>query len=395
MQITNKLWSRNFFLMSFSNLLMSLAFYFLIPTLPVFITEILHASKLQVGFLFASYTLAALLIRPFAGFFIDSYGRKTILLISFLIFALLFGTYALVFTAFQLLILRLMHGLSWGVTTTSFSTVVVDILPAKKRGEGLGLFGLFMTLGMAIGPLLGLAIAGAHHFERMFVIASIIAFCGFLLSAFVKYPHFKTDSTARRFAWSKLIATSSIPVSLITLLICFTYGGVVVYISLYAKEINIANSGIFFLIYAIGLAISRFFSGKIFDKFGPRKISFVGLSALVIGLIILAVFKSYTGFIAAAFILGIGFGISFPVFQAMVNHTVNIQQRGAANSTFFTAVDLGIGSGAVITGILSDYISLSNTFLIFALVTVIAIILFYTYALKKYNLQLANKDMHY
>ena len=168
-----------------------------------------------------------------------------------------------------------------------------------------------------------------------------------------------------------------------------------VYISLYAKEINIANSGIFFLIYAIGLAISRFFSGKIFDKFGPRKISFVGLSALVIGLIILALLKNYAGFIAAAFILGIGFGISFPVFQAMVNHTVNIQQRGAANSTFFTAVDLGIGSGAVITGILSDYISLINTFLIFALVTVIAIILFYTYALKKYNLQLAKKDMHY
>ena len=388
MQIPNKLWSGSFISMCFSNLLMSLAFYFLIPTLPVFITEVLHASKLQVGFIFASYTLAALLIRPFAGFFIDSYGRKTILLVSFFVFAILFGTYALVFTAFQLLMMRLLHGFTWGITTTSFSTAIVDIIPLKKRGEGLGLFGLFMTLGMAIGPMLGLAIAGNNHYDRMFIIASLFAFCGFVFASFVKYPKFKTDTFSQRFAWGKLIAPSSIPVSLIILLICFTYGGVIVYISLYAKEIKIENSGIFFLIYAIGLAISRAFSGKIFDKHGPRKISFIGLTSLIIGLILLALIKNYEGFISAAFILGLGFGITFPTFQAMINHTVSIQQRGAGNSTFFTAVDLGIGSGAVITGILSDYISLSNTFLIFSFITLIASILFYTYALKKYYIQI-------
>ena len=390
MQIQNKLWTRSFYLMCASNLLMSIAFYFLIPTLPVFITDVLHASKLQVGLIFASYTLSALLIRPFTGFFIDSYGRKTIFLISFLIFSILFGTYALVFTALQLFILRFMHGLSWGVTTTSFSTAIVDIIPTKRRGEGLGLFGLFMTVGMAIGPLLGLAIAGDNHYERMFVLAAFLAFCGFIMSSFVKYPKFKPHISAKKFAWSKLIAPSSIPVSLIILLICFTYGGVIVYISLYAKEIEIDNSGIFFLIYAIGLGISRMFSGKIFDKFGPKEISLVGLTSLVLGLTILALSKNYAGFVLAAFSLGIGFGIVFPTFQAMVNHTVPLQQRGAANSTFFTAVDLGIGLGAVITGFLSNYISLTNIFFFFAFITVISSILFYKYALKKYNIQNAD-----
>jgi len=387
MQPSGKLWTRGFYLMCGSNLLMSVSFYFLIPTLPVFITDVLHVSKLQVGFIFASYTLSALLIRPFTGYFLDGYGRKSIFLISFLVFSFLFGTYALVFTAIQLLILRFMHGLSWGVTTTSFSTAIVDIIPAKRRGEGLGYFGLFMTVGMAIGPLLGLTIAGDIHYQRMFIIAAILAFSGFMMASFVKYPVFKTEMSSKRFAWSKLIAPTSIPVSLIILLVCFTYGGVIIFISLYAREIGINNSGIFFIIYAIGLAISRVFSGKIFDRFGPEKISFVGLTSLIIGLIILAIFKSYAGFIIAAFILGIGFGITFPTFQAMINHTVPVHQRGAANSTFFTAVDLGIGLGAVITGLLSGYISLTTTFLIFAFITSVATVLFYTYALKKYKIQ--------
>ncbi|MFZ4401712.1 MAG: MFS transporter [Bacteroidales bacterium] len=392
MHIPERLWTRSFYLMSASNFLMSIAFYFLIPTLPVFITDILHASKLQVGLIFASYTLSALLIRPFAGFFLDSHGRRIILLISFFIFALLLGTYALVFSVFQLLMLRLLHGFSWGVTTTSFSTAIVDIIPAKRRGEGLGMFGLFMTIGMAIGPMLGLAISKDNHFDRMFLIAALLAMSGFVMLLFIKFPLFKTDLISKRFAWNKLIAPSSIPVSLIILLICFSYGGVIVFISLYAKEIKIDNSGIFFFIYAIGLGISRLFSGKIFDRSGPAKICFIGLTSLVLGLLILILFKNYSGFILAAFLLGIGFGITFPTMQAMVNHTVTTQQRGAANSTFFTAVDLGIGLGAVITGMLSDYISLSDSFLICALIIVIATILFYSFAMNKYKIQISDNE---
>jgi len=393
MQIPQKLWTSSFILMCGANFLMSVAFYFLIPTLPVFIMEVLHASKLQLGFIFASYTLSALLIRPFTGFFLDSYGRKNIFLFSFLGFALLLGVYAFIFTVIQLLILRLLQGFSWGATTTAFSTAIVDIIPVNRRGEGLGYFGLFMTLGMALGPLLGLTIAGENHFKKMFISAALLALSGFVLASFVKFPEFKKDKNIQYFSWKTLIDVSSIPVSFIILLICFSYGGIIIFISLYAKESGIDNSGLFFLIYAIGLGISRLFSGKIFDKSGPVKISFAGLFSLIFGIILLALLKSNIGFFLSAFLLGIGFGITFPTFQAMINHTVAIHQRGAANSTFFTAVDLGIGLGAVITGLLSDYISLSATFLICALITVIASLLFFTYALKKYKNQVKEYDV--
>ncbi len=380
-----KLWTKNFIFMCLANLLMSVAFYFLIPTLPIFLTEVLHAPKSKVGVIFASYTLAALIIRPFAGYAVDGFGRSTIYLIAFFIFSLLFGVFAAVATLTQMLILRFAHGLAWGVTTTSSSTAIVDIIPAKRRGEGLGYYGISMTIALAIGPFLGTVIAGRDNFDNMFIIAAIISLIGFIMAAMVKFPKFSSSKEKKRFEWSKLYETSSFAVSLIILLVCVSYGGVVIFISLYAKEINVDNSGIFFLVYAGGLALTRLISGKIFDKHGPKVLTLFGMIFLVSGLFVLSFVKNYNGFLTSALLIGAGFGIVFPTFQAMVNHIVDIQKRGVANSTFFTAVDLGIGLGAIISGFISDLFSLTVTFIICAIIIIIASIIFFAFTLPIYN----------
>ncbi len=380
-----KLWTKNFIFMCLANLLMSVAFYFLIPTLPIFLTEVLHAPKSKVGVIFASYTLAALIIRPFAGYAVDGFGRSTIYLIAFFIFSLLFGVFAAVATLTQMLILRFAHGLAWGVTTTSSSTAIVDIIPAHRRGEGLGYYGISMTIALAIGPFLGTIIAGKNNFETMFIIAAIISLIGFIMAAMVKFPAFSTSKEKKRFEWSKLYETSSFAVSLIILLVCVSYGGVVIFISLYAKEINVDNSGIFFLVYAAGLALTRLISGKIFDKHGPKLLTLAGMIFLITGLFVLSFIKNYNGFLTSALLIGAGFGIVFPTFQAMVNHIVDIKKRGVANSTFFTAVDLGIGLGSIISGFISDLFSLTVTFIICAIIIIIASIIFFVFTLPIYN----------
>lgn len=385
MQIANKLWTKNFILMCFANLLMSIAFYFLIPCLPVFLEKVMHAGKTQIGIVFAIYTLAALLIRPFAGYFVDSYGRSLIFLISFFIFSLIFGAFSFAVTLSQVIILRFIHGLAWGISTTSSSTVIVDLIPEKRRGEGLGYFGISMTIGLALGPYLGTIIAGNNHFDTMFFVASLLSLSGFIMASMVKFPKFNHKNLKSKFEWSKLIELSSLPVSLIILLVCVSYGGVIIFISLYAKEIKIENSGLFFLIYAIGLALSRLKSGKIFDKFGPDKICIWGFLFLISGLFILSFLKNAFGFYTSALFIGIGFGIIFPVFQAMINNTVTIHQRGVANSTFFTAVDIGIGLGAVISGFLAEKFSLSFTFIICSVIVILAAFVFYLFILPIYH----------
>ena len=101
----------------------------MLPTLPVFLTRELKIDEAQTGIILSVYTLAALLIRPFTGFFIDRYGRKLFYLPALLLFAVLFLAYPFAGIFVIMLIVRFVHGAVWGVSTTTGSTLIVDIVP--------------------------------------------------------------------------------------------------------------------------------------------------------------------------------------------------------------------------------------------------------------------------
>ena len=174
-------------------------------------------------------------------------------------------------------------------------------------------------------------------------------------------------------------------------MVMFTYGGVLSFISLYGKEIGVNNSGLFFLILSIGIGLSRVLSGKVFDLYGPKLISIIGMILLAIGFPILGFIDNPIGYHISAIILGFGFGIIMPTFQAMVNNMVDTTRRGAANSTFFTAFDLGIGFGMIGTGMLSQIIGFNKTFSLFAIFVLLALMFFLSISSKYYHNSIAKQ----
>lgn len=390
-QASDTFWTGNFVFISVSNLLMSVAFYFLIPTLPIYLETVLNVPRGYVGLVLAVYTIAALLIRPVTGLVIDRKGRKMIYLISFLLFSLLFSIYAAASTLVIMLAIRIVHGFAWGVTTTAGSTLVVDIIPPARRGEGLGIFGLSMTIAMAIGPMFGLWLSSGGNYPRLFIGASLLSLAGFILVMFVKYPKYIPPVRREGLWWKQLIEPTALPASLNYLVVMISYGGLLSFISIYASETGINNPGFFFLVYAIGIALSRLFAGRLFDRHGPFWIAVVGLLFLSAGFPVLAFIKSYYGFFISAFALGFGSGIIMPTFQAMVNNLAGPEHRGAANSTLFTALDLGIGLGMIGMGLSSAWIGLTNSFFACAVVNFGALILFVTYTQRHYFRMLQKK----
>lgn len=386
MQSKPKLWSKDFALLASANLLMAIAFYFMMPILPVYLTDKLGASKSEIGIILAFYTIATLIIRPFSGWAIDTYGRKYIYMFAYFLFSLFFIGYPLAFTVLMFMGFRFLHGLTWGVLTTSSSTIAVDIIPAARRGEGIGIFGLSMTIGMALGPMIAIFIAGDDSYKALFISAIGISLIGLLLTLVVKYPVFNSSAIRRTISVKGLIEKSSLPVSINMMIVQFTYGGVLSFIALYGKEIGVKSSGLFFLLLSIGIGFSRVSSGKIFDISGPERISILGMILLIIGFPVLALVNNSLGFHISATILGLGFGIIMPTFQAMVNNLVEPNRRGAANSTLFTCFDIGIGLGMIGTGMLSDWLGFSSTFLISSVVILLALNLFLFYTIKHYKL---------
>lgn len=383
-EVKATLWTRNFVLLSTANFLMFTAFYFLIPVLPVYISSELHGSKSMVGLILAVYTLSALLIRPLTGAAIDGLGRRLIYLVSMVVFSILFNFYILAGSIVILLVLRFIHGFTWGVTTTSGITAAVDVIPPTRRGEGIGIYGLSFTIAMAVGPLLGTVLLEAGNYHLVFIAAFLISLAGWLLALQVRYPIY-LPANGGRISTRKMLEARAMPVSLNLLILNITYGGIISFIALYARELNIANPGYFFLLYAIGVAFSRPAAGRIFDRWGPRWLIGPGACFVISGFMIITSWKSPEGFYLSAVLLGFGGGVITPTFQAMVNNLIEPGRRGAANSTLFTALDMGIGGGMVLIGFLAEITSLTVAFRSCVLIALAAIVFFFKYAYPHYK----------
>jgi MFS family permease len=282
-----------------------------------------------------------------------------------------------------MIIVRFIHGLTWGLTTTSNSTLAGDIIPADKRGEGFGYFGMMTTAGMALGPVIGSFIQEHAGYDAMFLAGFGISMVSMILAAMIRYPVYHREPGVR-FRWKNLMEGRALIPSLNLLVTSLSYGGLISFIALFGKEIGIKNPAGFFLIYSFGIIAARFTVGKAIDRNGPRRIIMICLTLLIIGFPLLALVRNAYGFYISAVILGFGNGVVWPTFQTMINNIVDQKRRGAANSTAFMAMDLGMGLGMILSGVVSQQFSIPVAFLCCAVFSAGGLVLFLRLTLPHY-----------
>ncbi len=412
MQTLEKIWNKNFTLHWLTNFLTTLGFYMLLPTLPVFAVKVLGASNSQVGYIIGFYSLTAVTIRPLAGYAFDNYGRKQVYIGALILFSIFVFSYNLATSLTFLLVLRFLHGFSWGVTTTGGGTIAADLLPSPRRGEGIGYFGLSMTIAMALGPMIGVwllgsplpflatstasgagnifsrVFLGSGNYGQLFLIAGLTAALAIVIAALVKYP--LIPLSRKSLTLNAFVESRVLPICAVMLLSTLVYGGLVSFITLYSDELGIANGGLFFLIYAIAMSLTRPIAGKQFDRRGPKIANIIGYSFLIAGYLLLAGSREIYGFLGAGILLGIGNGYVWPTLQTMVINLVEPQRRGVANSTFFSGIDIGIGLGSIVMGWIANQASIGSTFLISAFILVLPAAYLLITVLKDYEKKLAN-----
>ncbi len=382
----DKLLTPNFLKLTISNLLMAVAFYFITPIMSLFMVDIFQSKSNEVGMVMFAFSVAAIISRPFTGLLLDSLNRYRVYILSFIFFLIAFMGYPVASSFIYLLSLRFYHGLAWGAVSTSSNTIAVDLISEKRRGEGIGIFGLSMTIAMAIGPAIAIMLSMKFGYNALFYIATAFCVLGFFLVLFIKMP--KTKSSKKSFKIKKLISKPTLAVSHNVLLTQIPYGGIVTFAALYGRDIGVNNSGIFFIILSIGILFSRVISGRIFDKAGPKNIITTGIVLVIFGLILIGTYSSPIGFHISALILGVGFGIISPTFQAMANTNVSADKRGSVNSTYLTFFDLGVGIGMLLFGILFDIAGYAYTFYISAVIQIFALLVFLFVTYPKYQNQI-------
>ena len=173
------LFTPSFIAVCSANLLFFIASFMMVPVLPIYLLDGLHASKSVVGIILSAYMIGALVMRPLSGFLADQFPRKILFLVCGILFAAQFEGY-LLFNALALVgIVRALHGMSFGALSTSAATL--DVIPIAKLGTGIGLYGMMGSLAMALGPMIGMLVLEAGSYDAVFITAMGCAAGGILL----------------------------------------------------------------------------------------------------------------------------------------------------------------------------------------------------------------------
>ena len=382
--VNNKLWTRTFVTVSAANFLLFFSFYQLLPILPLFIIDKFRTDNATAGFIISLYTIGALACRPFAGFLVDTFSRKPLYFWTFFAFTLCFLGYKTVGLLPILAVVRFAHGLFFGISSTASNTVAIDALPASRRGEGIGYFGISVNLAFATGPMTGMFLYEAFGDGIVFAISTILCVIGLVLVQTLKVKP-REKKVCAPLSLDRFFLTRAVPQFANFIFVGFAYGPVTNYIAIYAGELGIGGTGWFYALIATGLILNRIMTGRLIDRGYLIHLVGSGMTLIVIAYFILAFSHSPITFFLSAFLIGTSLGLIFPGYQTMCVNLARHDQRGTANSTYLSGWDIGIGTGILVGGAMANHFGMhQQVFFVCGIALAIADIMFLTYTSRHY-----------
>lgn len=351
-----------------------------LSALPVYLRQ-LSGSDATVGLCIALGTASALFARPLAGYAADRFGRAPILLIGLILMIAAMFSYSWFPIVWVVILIRSVNGLGWGTATTLSNTVATDIIPERRLGEGMGFFSLSQSVSMALAPAIGLSIMSAFGYRAMtfFAVALLLAAC--VIASLLKYRPIAPTAEKKRF---EPFEKSALRPAIVMIFVGIPLGATLSFSALYGIELGVGNGALFLSFFAVSMFVTRPIAGRTIDRFGFHRIMYPGFAAYILSMFLLFATKSLIAFLAVALLQGLAYGMVQNGLQTMSIKNVPPLRRGAANATFFTGFDFGIGVGNLLAGVLSAAFGYANMYLFMMLPLVIGSVLYY-YLLGKRN----------
>ena len=368
------LYTFQFFILCVSQLLFSGSFNMIIPELPAYLTSL--GGEDYKGFIIALFTLTAAISRPFSGKLTDTVGRIPVMVIGTFVCVVCSLFYPLLTSVAGFMLLRLLHGFSTGFRPTASTAYVADIVPVGRRAEALGMIGVSMNLGASMFPPLGSYLAINFSPDYMFYVASFIALISILMlfglkETLVNKTPFKVSLL--KIKTNEIIEPSVMPAAIVAVCVYLNFGVLITISPDQSDFLGIENRGMLFTSFTIFSVLSRLLAGKSADHYGRIPVIKIGSIMTAISLLYLGIADSAFDIFAASGCLGFSLGIISPAVFAWVIDLSVEERRGRGTATLYIALEIGIGSGALI----SSWIYNNNdnyffrTYLFAAIVTII------------------------
>lgn len=353
---TNRLWTPTYTGLILANLGSSFIFYLLVPTMAVHATQAFGASPVEAGALASLFFVGAIGARLFGGYALERVGARRMALVAATLYLLTTLGYLVAPDLLTMMIVRTLNGLCFGFFSTAMSTAVMLVVPAHRRGEGAGFYGLGISLTIGLGPFAAITLMNGPGMTTVFWTAVACAVWMLLVLLAIRRgipglqqrpPREQRPSLA-----AQLIEIRALPIGLVAAFATMAYAGILTFLQSYTEGTPMATAATFyFLVYAGVALVTRPLVGRLQDRRGDDVIYPPALIALVAAASLMAVANAGWLLLVAAALLGLGFGSIGSAGQASAARTAPMSRTPTAVSTFYLLLDIGTGLGPILLGL--------------------------------------------
>jgi len=365
----DRLFTPRFFVMCGFSFTVFLSAFQLLPTAPFHILDLggsTFASGLFLGFLTYSSAFSA----PLTGAYADRVGSRRVLIASstaLIGFSLL---YAVITNVTLMLALVLVHGVFWSGLLSASAAYMTNLLPERRRAEGIGYWGLSTLAAVAVAPIVGFRIYN-YGWLWLCVVSAALNFVMLMIATQLHDP--SPPSTAPSERRNGFLEWRVLVVSITLALYSFGYGGITSFTALYADGSGVTPKALYLTALAIVILVTRPLFGHLGDRLGYRKVFVPCLVLIACGLGVLALGGSRGLLIASAIVFGLGFGTAYPTYVGYVMKGVSAERRGAAFGAILAAFDTGIGTGSTSMGWVIQHYGFRAAFAVAAALAALAL----------------------
>ncbi len=378
------LWSKNYTFLFLSNFFLFFGGEMLSPVLPVYISQN-GGNNMHIGLIMSIFTISAIVMRLFVVKLSDHFGKRAILIAGLIICALAACGYYIMSLLVVVFLFRVLHGIGFGAATTLYGGIVSNIIPQGRMGEGMGYFGLGITIAAAIGPFLGAMVVSSDYYSGLFLLSGGLIVISILLTKFTtagSEPKEREKKSASKIRLSDFLEVRALLPGILAMIFGISMSGLFTFLVLFGYEVNIKSIGIFFLLNSLAEFLVRPVAGKLYDRKGHFVVLVPGAVAGIAGTLLLAFSTGLPMLIASALVCGAALGALFPVLEAWTMKSVEPERRVAASATFYNFLDVGVGLGALALGAIA-HVSDYKTMYIYSSLAYVLFLIVYLVRYKK------------
>ena len=380
--VRQRILTKDFILVTLISMFGSLNYFALMVNIAGYATVTFSATLAEAGVAAGLYVIGGLLSRLTLGKYVELVGRKRMLISALIAAVLMSAAYFIVTSLVMLYCVRFLHGMAYGISSTCTSDIVSKLIPKERRGEGLGYFFLSSTISTALGPLIGLALSSGGDYSMVFWIGVLMYSLSLVAAVFLRVSEETLTEEemieARSFSPRNMIQFSAVPLAAVCMVFYFAYSGIHTFIAGYSEEIGLVEaSSYFYLAVSAGTLISRFTTGRIFDRSGPNGIITVGFLSFIASMFVFSQSDTMVVFLGSGFFIGYGMSIVYSVGQAIVISKSTPKRYGVTTSTFAAMVDLGNGVGPMVLGLILPVIGYRDMYVTCAAIGAASLLLYW------------------